>query len=69
MKTSNSLVRRWTDSAIQCYERGCQCQGCEINNLHLSFKCAMKLTVRNLVKIHGLPENIKSKGVLPEEVS
>ena len=51
-------LRRWTKSAIDCYNRGCVCKGCEYQKI-LSCHCRMKLTVLELVRLLGKPENIK----------
>lgn len=52
-------VSKWTDGAINCYERGCRCEGC--NNIPDDFKdkCRMKLAVLELVRRFGAP---KKKG-------
>lgn len=33
MRNCNYDIRRWTKSAIDCYMRGCVCQGCPIYEL------------------------------------
>lgn len=61
------IVHRWTPSAIECYRRGCRCQGCTIN-LILGKRCRMKNSVIELVRQLGTPpkNNICIlKGVTP----
>lgn len=48
-------IRRWTPSAIDCYERNCICKDCPIKNFITSQKCQMKATVIELVKALGKP--------------
>lgn len=48
-------IRRWTTTAIECYKRGCNCQGCLMKKLIKSQKCKMKNTVIELVRILGAP--------------
>ena len=57
----NSSVRRWTDIAIDCYSRGCVCQGCFYKNFFKDSpqKCQMKSTVLELVRIIGVPQTNK----------
>lgn len=45
---------KWTRSAKECYERGCICKGCLINE-QMEEKCQMKYTVIDLVKKYGKP--------------
>ena len=57
----NASVRRWTNIAIDCYSRGCVCNGCFY---HTFFKdspqrCQMKSTVLELVRVLGTPPNAK----------
>ena len=49
------LIRHWTPTAIECYQRGCNCNGCGIQEL-ISEKFQMKNTVIGLVKTLGKPE-------------
>lgn len=51
-------IRRWTKSAIDCYNSGCRCSECEYPKI-LSSPCQMKKTVFELVRLFGKPENIK----------
>ena len=49
-------VRYWTTDAINCYKRGCICEGCPIREMIKSLsRCQMKATVLELVRIHGIP--------------
>lgn len=69
-------VRRWTPTAIDCFERGCICQGCFYSTFfskqeyatqsETNKKCQMKAAVLELVRVIGIPEGVKSKGVLNE---
>lgn len=44
----------WTQGAIDCYQRGCNCQGCDLP--HPEGGCNMKSAVLDLVKKYGSPE-------------
>lgn len=48
-------IQRWTPSAVECYQRGCICSNCPIQEFIKSQKCQMKAAVLELVKIHGIP--------------
>ncbi|MBQ7450697.1 hypothetical protein IJS77_04705 [bacterium] len=52
--TNTSNYSRWTETAIMCYDRGCMCDGCYIQDI-LSDKCMMKYSVITLVRILGKP--------------
>lgn len=52
---SDVSLRRWTQSARDCYFRGCICSGCPIYEI-LETKCRMKQTVLELVRKFGKPE-------------
>lgn len=59
----------WTQQAIECYERGCNCDGCYIKEV-LETRCVMKAAVIELVRRYGKPThekmiNIKKKSKLP----
>jgi len=62
-------VRRWTKTAEDCFNRGCKCQGCYFNDFFSNNrKCQMKLTVLELVRVLGAPENSNGKDMLlPEQ--
>ena len=46
-------VRRWTPTALECYKRGCNCEGCFYSGS--SQKCQMKASVLELVRVIGTP--------------
>lgn len=48
-------VRSWTNLAINCYKRGCTCNGCIYSEVLESCKCHMKATVLELVRVLGVP--------------
>lgn len=61
VKASTS-VRRWTQTAIDCYKRGCVCSGCFYSNFFKDGpqRCQMKTTVLELVRSLGTP-NVELK--------
>ena len=50
-------VRRWTPTALECYKRGCNCEGCFYRDFlsGSSQKCQMKASVLELVRVIGTP--------------
>lgn len=50
-------VRRWTNTALECYKRGCVCEGCFYTDFFngTSQKCQMKASVLELVRVIGTP--------------
>ena len=61
-------VRRWTESAINCWKRGAVCEGCIYNNFFASQKtCKMKSTIILLVKKFGPPPDEKEKTFIMED--
>lgn len=50
-------VRRWTPTALECYKRGCNCEGCFYRDFFSgsSQKCQMKASVLELVRVIGTP--------------
>jgi len=50
--------RRWTNLAVECYERGCICKDCYYQEFFKNSKnkCGMKATVLELVRVLGRPE-------------
>lgn len=44
----------WTMQAIDCYNRGCICRGCDIYE-NYNFVCNMKIVVLDLVREFGVP--------------
>ena len=63
-----TAVRRWTQTAIECYKRGCNCEGCFYTDFfnNSSQKCQMKASVLELVRVLGKPD-IELKQILPDE--
>ena len=61
-------VRRWTPTALECYKRGCNCEGCFYRDFFSgsSQKCQMKASVLELVRVIGTP-NIELQQFLIEE--
>lgn len=49
----NSILSNWSRSSIECWLRGCVCEGCYYQEL--DSKCKCKETVIELVKRHGKP--------------
>lgn len=51
-------VRRWTPTALECYKRGCNCDGCFYSDFFkgTSQKCQMKASVLELVRVIGTPD-------------
>lgn len=71
----NASVRRWTKAAEICYFRGCQCKGCFYDwffantraiypDLDSNYKCKMKNTVLELIRVLGRSESSKNQGEL-----
>lgn len=60
----NTMLKRWTKSAIDCYMRGCRCNNCLMNKLES--KCRMKTTVIELVKILGAPKLKEKREIIYE---
>lgn len=53
----DALPYRWNDTAITCYELGCNCQKCILVPEWFKKQCQMKQQVRELVRIYGKPES------------
>ncbi len=62
-------IRRWTKTAIECFKRGCICEGCYYNTFFSdkTQHCHMKEAVIETVKVLGSPPNIKEKTIVKEE--
>lgn len=64
------VVRRWTLTAIDCWQRGCVCEGCFYQQFFGEGqpyqKCQMKAAVVELVRVIGIPEGEEEKGVLDD---
>lgn len=60
-------VRRWTPTAIECYKRGCNCEGCFYKDFFSgsSQKCQMKASVLELVRAIGTP-NVEIPQIISE---
>lgn len=50
-----AMLRRWTQSAIECYNIGCDCSKCQYSRILLT-PCQMRNTVILLVKKFGKPK-------------
>ena len=63
-----TAVRRWTQTAIEGYKRGCNCEGCFYTDFfnNSSQKCQMKASVLELVRVLGKPD-IELKQVLTDD--
>lgn len=63
-------IRRWTKTTIQCYERGCVCEGCFFEHFFSSVnqRCHVKEYVIESVRRLGKPESAKEKTIILEEV-
>ena len=50
-------VKRWTPTALECYKRGCVCDGCFYSDFFSATaqKCQMKAAVLELVRTIGAP--------------
>jgi hypothetical protein len=51
---------RWTQSAIECYNRGCVCKGCIYKEI-MDTPCRMKSAVIELVRKFGIPPEAEKK--------
>ena len=61
-------VRRWTTTALECYKRGRNCEGCFYRDFFSgsSQKCQMKASVLELVRVIGTPD-VESPQFLADE--
>ena len=67
MSTFRMNPRRWTEGAIACYKRGCNCSGCITREI-LETPCYMKAAVIELVrKLGAPPEEINPKELTKKE--
>jgi len=56
---SETLSKKWTQQAVDCYAIGCNCSKCTLFITFFSkkkYKCKMKDTVIELVRQIGKPE-------------
>ena len=59
LKRWKKQIKRWTATAIDCYNRGCICEGCPIYEeifKGTGNKCRMKQTVIESVRLFGAPK-------------
>lgn len=59
---SETLNKKWTTAAIECYQIGCTCSKCSLYRLFFvkrNIVCRMKETVIELVRQVGIPEMVK----------
>ena len=51
-------VRTWTTTALECYKRGCNCEGCFYRDFFSgsSQTCQIKASVLELVRVIGTPD-------------
>lgn len=66
---NNLYAAHWTTGSIYCYERGCNCQGCYMNDI-LESRCKMKCAVFELVRKFGKlkEENELELSVIEQEI-
>ena len=58
-RSYNHKIHRWTNQAIDCYNRGCVCKGCPVYELYFKNsgrKCKMKAAVIESVRLFGIPK-------------
>lgn len=58
---SKTNIMRWTKSAMDCYQRGCVCEGCFINEYFCKvsgWTCQMKAAVLASVAKFGIPAHL-----------
>lgn len=60
--SNSKYCSNWTEGSIFCYRRGCNCQGCEMNDL-IETRCQMKRAVFELVRKFGKPPEYEEKGL------
>lgn len=58
------FIRRpfWNKSMVDCYKRGCVCQGCRIYHLYFEprkSKCFMKSALIEMIRKFGLPDELQ----------
>lgn len=65
---SETISKKWTQSASDCYLIGCNCSRCSLYKIYFAgsiFKCKMKETVIELVRKYGIPP--QTEGCYNEE--
>lgn len=62
-------IKPWTDVQKYCYNRNCNCRGCQVPNLvpSLHGRCWVKKSIREYIEKYGVPDNIKTKGIIDEK--
>ena len=58
---SETLSKKWTRQAVECYSINCICTNCLLYKLFFSkrnYKCKMKETVIELVRLIGVPKGM-----------
>lgn len=55
INNSKTFARFWTETSIDCYRRGCRCEGCYLKDT-LETPCMMKFAVIDLVTKFGAPK-------------
>lgn len=59
------IPRCWTISGIECWKRGCICEGCQYHHFFESLKnCRQKVAVIKCVKKFGPPPNYPEKTII-----
>lgn len=56
---SVSITKNWTEQAVRCYLRECNCIDCAIAKGNYSFMCQMSNVVKILLEQIGPPEESK----------
>ena len=59
---SMPIFRRWTPSAIKCYQIGGDCSRCELKSF-IESGCRMRYSVIELVRTLGKPKGIDLKQI------
>lgn len=70
MKPYNYDIRRWTKGAIECYMRGCVCEGCPVYEQIFKYYprgCQMKAAVIATVRKFGITDSMTRKRNILEE--
>lgn len=52
---SNSITQSWTEQALECFEKKCDCQKCSISKGKYSFVCKMPQVIEHLLTSIGKP--------------
>lgn len=62
-------IRRWSQTAKECYMRGCICKGCPVYELifkERTAKCQMKTAVIEMVRKLGITEDMKRNDIIED---